>query len=428
MYMKLKCVKRALASLALNAGLAMGVTVAQGIKKTVAYKKQAGIGVPAIGAGGQLLRRRTNVFQRNADSYESDEIVSHHMSTGIAFGLHKVSGKHAGLLSPKTYADFFAAILEAAFVAGVSAVAASVTIAGAGPTFTVTRAAGSYLTDGFKIGDVVRLTVGALNAANINKNLWVTNVSALVLTVMPLNGAVLVAEGPVANTTVAVFNKKTKVPLTGHTKDFFTFEDWYADVAKSELWTDVRIGSLALGMPASGNCTIDMDFVGLNRTLAGAQALTAPTAETATSIMASVNGLIQVNGVTQGAVTGLQFSIANSAADSGPVVGADVAADVSTGRIKVSGQFTALFTDSVIQALYDNETVTSLAIAVTADNTAASDFMAFILSRIKITNDAPDDGEKAITRTYPFVAEYNIAGGATLTADQTIISVQDSAA
>lgn len=422
--LKMRCVRAALAL-----GFVQGVTVAQGIKKTVSYKKQVGLGTPAIGAGAQYLRRKTNVFTRDVDAYEADEIVSHHQSTGVSFGLHKVAGKHEGLLSAKTYADFFAAILEAAFAAGASTVAASITIGGAGPTYTVTRAAGSWLTDGFKAGDVIRLSVGALNAANINKNLWVLAVtSATVLTVMTLNGSALVAEGPIATTTASVYNKKCKVPLTGHTKDFFTFEDWYSDITKSELWTDVRIGQIALALPASGNATIGMDFVGLNRTLAGAQAQTTPSAETATGIMSSVNGLVAVNGSSQGAVTGVQINIANGAADSGPVIGADVAADVSSGRIRVSGQFTALFSDAVIQALYDAETITSLQVALAADATAASDFMGISLSRIKLTNDAPDDGEKAITRTYPFTAEINVAGGALLANDQTIITVQDSAA
>jgi hypothetical protein len=38
----------------------------------------------------------------------------------------------------------------------------------------VARSAGSWLTDGIKIGQVGRLTAGGFNAANSNKNLLVT--------------------------------------------------------------------------------------------------------------------------------------------------------------------------------------------------------------------------------------------------------------
>jgi hypothetical protein len=63
-----------------------------------------------------------------------------------------------------------------------------------------------------------------------------------------------------------------------------------------------------------------------------------------------------------------------------------------------------------------------------ADTTNASDFVAFSMSAVKLTGDAPDDGEKAIIRTYPFTAQINAAGGAALANDQTIITVQDSLA
>jgi hypothetical protein len=43
----------------------------------------------------------------------------------------------------------------------------------AGPTYTVTRGAGSWLTDGVKAGMVVPASAGALNAANLSKNLLV---------------------------------------------------------------------------------------------------------------------------------------------------------------------------------------------------------------------------------------------------------------
>jgi hypothetical protein len=87
-----------------------------------------------------------------------------------------------------------------AFAAVAAITGLSITIAGSGPTYTVTRAAGSWLTDGVKVGQVGRLTAGSFNAANLNKNLVIC-VTATVLTVMPVNGVALVAEGPIAAAT-----------------------------------------------------------------------------------------------------------------------------------------------------------------------------------------------------------------------------------
>jgi hypothetical protein len=101
---------------------------------------------------------------------------------------------------------------------------------------------------------------------------------------------------------------------------------------------------------------------------------------------------------------------------------------MSRGRVEVSGTFSALFDSTTLGALYDNETVTSLVAIMAADTTNSADFVAINLSAIKLTADDPDDGEKAVMRTYPFTAQLNATGGAGQPADQTIISIQDSAA
>jgi len=46
-----------------------------------------------------------------------------------------------------------------------------------------------------------------------------------------------------------------------------------------------------------------------------------------------------------------------------------------------------------------------------ADTTKNSDFVSFSMSAIKLTSDAPNDGEVGIVRTYAFTAEINAAGG-----------------
>jgi len=401
-------------------------TIAQGTRKITVLKKQTGIGVPATGSGGQILRRRTSVFNAPRETFESDEIVSHHQSTGIGYGMKSANGKIEGLLSAGTYATPLAALLERLFAAVTAITGVSLTTAGTGP-YTLTRAAGSWLTDGVKIGDVIR-TSAAGNANNINKNLWVVGVTALVLTVIVLNGTTLTAEGPIAAVTITVIGKKTFAPMTGHTSEYFTVEEWYADLARSELFTDMRFSQAAIGLPASGNSTISLDLVGLDRSLSAVQQLTTPTAETLTGVMPSVNGLLYLNGVQQSVVTGVQFTIGNNAANVGAVVGSKNSPDVARGRIRVSGSFTAMFDSVTIQSIYDGESAVALQTVVAADKTATSDFMSWVLGRIKLTGDAPDDGEKGIVRTYPFTAEINGSGGAALAYDQTILSVQDSAA
>jgi hypothetical protein len=241
-------------------------------------------------------------------------------------------------------------------------------------------------------------------------------------------GAAMAVKAPETGAvTITATGKYTLAPLTGHTNDYFTVEEWYSDLTKSELFSDCKVATLGVNMPASGNASISLDFVGLNRTLGSAQVLTSPTAETSTAHMAALTGFVYVNGVaTQ--VTGFTLNVANDAANTGAEIGSNAASDVTVGRIKVTGSFTALFRDTVLTTLYDGQTKVGATIVMTGDQTGTADFLAFIIGKIALTGDAPDDGEKGISRTYPFTAEINTAGGTALAWDQTILSIQDSAA
>jgi hypothetical protein len=405
------------------------MTVAQGIQKITVLKAQTGLGSPATGAGGQVLRRKTSIGKKSRATYTNDEIVQHQQSTGVNLGTASTSWDFDGLLSPGTYAAPLAGLLRKVFTAGTTTTTASLTVAGAGPLYTVTRGTGSYLTDGVKQGDVVALTAGAFNAANLNNNLLITSLTATVATVLTVNSSALVAEGPIATATMTVIGKKTMAPLTGHTDTLFTVEEWYGDISKSELFPDLRIGQCDIGLPASGNATIKLASQGLGvRTRGTTQVLTSPTAATATPVLTAVRGAVLVNGAPQAGVTSISMTIKGNLNAIGPVVGSNFNPDMSRGRIEVTGTFSALFDSTTIASLYDNETVTSLVAVMAADTTNSSGFVAINLSAIKLTDDAPDDGEKAIMRTYPFTAQLNAAGGPAQASDQTIISIQDSAA
>lgn len=404
--------------------------VAQGISKLSVIKAQTGLGVPATGTGGQALRRVTSVAKEVRATYENNEIVQHQQSTGVNLGTASTDWAFDGLLSPGTYSTVLAALIRKVFTATAPIVSASLTIAGTAPAFTITRGTGSFLTDGVKIGDVVRITAGTYaNPVNRDNNLLVTGVTALVLNVITVNNTVLIAEGPIATSTLTVIGKKALAPLTGHTDTLFTLEEWYSDIAKSETFPDLRIGKADIAIPASGNATIKLAAQGLGvRTIGTAQVLTTPTAATTSPVLTGVRGVLMVNGAEILTVTGVSVSIDAALNPMGPIVGSNFAPDMSRGRIKVTGQFTGLFDSTTLSTLYHNETVTSLVALMTADTTNNSDFVSFNLSAVKLTGDAPDDGEKAVIRTYPFVAQLNASGGAALASDMTIISVQDSLA
>lgn len=409
------------------------MTIGQGVNKQVRIKRQTAQGTIASTSGGQILRRKTATFELKRDTYNTaDEMASHQQLTSERQGTQMVDGKLAGFLSPGTYADLFAQILRKDFAAGgttgpLTTVAAAVT-AGAFGTFT--RSAGSFLTDGLKVGDVGRwvgwATTGAPNNAH---NFVITGLTATVMTGKMLDN---VAVGPKAagdSVTFTVTGKKSYIPESGHTDIFNTVEEWRPDVAISQVSTDVKCHQAAVKLPGSGNAEVDFTFTGLDQLADSATAyFTAPTAESTTDVLSTATGVLVLNGTENVVVTNIDFTIDGQGTALDGVVGTNLRAGIQTKKVLVKGSFSAYLESSALHTLFRNETETTLISILTAGRAAASDFVGFSMPRVKILGSAPDDGEKATVRTYQFSALYDFSGGAGTDSDKTTLSVQDSQA
>jgi hypothetical protein len=411
------------------------MVIAAGLFKQLAYKVESAYGTAPGQSGGQVLRRIESTIDLAKETYASNEKRTDFQIADFRHGVRRVQGSVNGELSAGTWKDLFGVLLKRDFAAVTAISAVGLTIAGTGPTYTVTRATGSFLTDGVKVGDVVRLSVGSLNAANLSKNLLVVDIgSATVLTVLPLNGVALVAEGPISGCTVTVVGKKTFVPTTGHTDRSIAFEHWYSDLVQSELFLGCKIGRAAIQLPPTGIATANFEVMGQDLAdtsakrggvAATSQYFTTPTAATSTGSLAAVNGVLRVADTTIATITGLSIDVAaNYTGD--PVVGSNVVPQMFPGRLVVTGQFTAYFDSVTLRDAFVNETEINLAAAFTADNSAAADFLTFVLPRIKVGGAAKGDSDGGLVQTFPFQALLNTAGGTGVKTERTTISIQDS--
>lgn len=400
---------------------------ATGVFKQVKYKVESTYGTVPAAATAQALRRVTSTLDLAKDTYESNEIRTDLQVSDFRHGVRRVKGAINGELSPGTYKDFFAAALKRAFAAVTAITGASITIAGAGPTYTVTRAAGSYLTDGLKIGDVIRLSVGSFNAANLNKNLMITALTALVATVFVVNAVALVAEGPIVTSTVTVIGKKTFTPQTGHTDLSYSIEHWYSDLVQSEVFSGCKVDKIDVALPPTGMATAAIDFMGQNVTTAGAEYFTSPTAATTSGVLAAVNGVLRAGGTAYATLTGLSLSL-DPGFSGDPVVGSNTVPFLFPGTVKISGQFTAYFDSTTLRDAFLNETEIDLMAIFTTDNTATADFVTFVVPRLKVGGASKNDGQGGIVQTFPFVALFNNNGGTGISTEKTTLSMQDSLA
>ena len=400
------------------------MAIARGVSKILSFKRETTWGVPAGDTGGQQLRRVTADFNLTKENYESQEINPSFQTIDSRHGVRSVEGSLEAELSPGTYSEFMEAILARDFTAGGTATGMSITIAASGAFYTVTRAAGDWLADGFYVGNLIRLTGAGFAPANVGNNLLVVGLTALVATVVLLSDTPLVAEGPIASASAAVIGQQTYVPTTGHTDPSFTVESWYADIAQSELTVGLKPASMDLSMPSTGLVTSSFSFMGKDMSQTGtSQYFTNPAAVTTKGIFASISGAVIVNGQPVALITSADLSVSRNQ-EAATVVGSNVAAEIFVGRITASGSMSVYFTDNVFRDYFDDEAKISLIFALTTGEEKNADAMTFTMGKVKVNSATKSDAELGLVQSMDFQALQNDVTSGGLVA--STILVQDT--
>lgn len=404
------------------------MTIARGVAKKVAYKKEApgSWGVLPGASGAKYLRRVTSDFTLNKETYESNEIRTDYQVADFRHGVRSAGGSLNGELSAGSYSDFMAAVVAQDFAAVSSIASLSITItAPVSGLQTIVRSTGSWITDGVQVGNIIRLSGGTLPIDTTGVNLLVVAVVALTLTVKVVNGTTLTTQGSaVTGVTLAFPGKKSFAPLTGHTDDSFTIEQWFSDIAQSEVYTGMKVGSVAMQLPSTGLTTVDITFQGKDLTSTGTtQYFTTPAAASSTGIFAAVNGAVIVNGVPSAVITSADFTVERGL-EAANVVGNNNASDIFTGRIRVNGNISVYFQDNVYRDMFKNETEASIVFALSADNSGGANVISFVMPRVKLGSAGTADGEMGIVSQHSFVALLNSVTTAGLPA--TTLQIQDT--
>lgn len=406
------------------------MTIASGVAKELRYKRETSWSVLPATNSAQFLRRVSSELDLQKDTYQSSEIRKDKQIADFRHGVRSVSGPINGELSPGTYADFFRAMLRQAFQsAPTTGTIASVVVTSAQPQYV--RGSGSFITDGFKVGDVGRWTGGtAAGTNNNNRNFMISALGSTQMSGFNLDGTDVVAAGTQASVMVfTLAGKKTWVPSTGQIDESFAFEHWYADISQSERFAGCKISEMGLVLPPTGIATLNMQFNGRERTTGTVEYFVTGSAsgETSTGLVAAVNGIILVGTNQVGSVTGLGLNMHGNHSMQ-PVVGSNLYPAITLGRFTADGQITAFFEDGVLRDLFDSETEATVMAAMSVSDAGTADFVSFVCPRVKFGGSAKDDGEKQIVQTLPFQALLNTAGGTAANSQLTTLSIQDSQA
>jgi len=386
-----------------------------GMDVEVRYKVESVYGTPVTGAGGEMLRCHAGSGLSMARSpIEDPEIRSDRMESMMRLGGKSVAGTYPGTLSVGTFNTFLGALFRHAWAAAAPAITCDAGAVYTSLATTVTNTltlvgTGSFLTQGVRVGDVVRLS--AMGAGVVNINAVVATVAANSLTVLGAPWANITAD----TNAVLTICKKLR-PALGTIADpvvesSYTCEEYFETIDESEQYAGCRVSSMKLTFTPTGVVKVEFGMVGQTVAIlaAGASApgLTTPTEYTSVGLIAA-DATIYVAGTAIATVTGGEVTF-DLSAQGIEVVGSLVTPDVWTGKMKVRGQITAVRTlltgSHLARYIAETDNVEMSLMFVEPDAAAPIDFVHLFIPRIKYTGDTKNWGnEGPVVETIPFMA------------------------
>lgn len=328
----------------------------------VDFMVQSVIGTPVSGAGASRFRINSGApgLVLNKAKIRSNESRSDGMSTRGRHGSRSISGNYPADATLGTFEELIEALMRGTWDASdlviteADASLASITTT----TSTIVAGAGSWITAGLKVGDVIVLS-GHSTAANNGIPLRIVTLTALTITVA---GTPLTLNA-VADTAFTV--TRAKKLTNGTTRRCFTFEESEVDLDESVQIPDCRVSSLKLTMGTDAMIGLDFGIVGIGTytMLSGGSspAFTSPTETTTQGLVGSDAGLY-LNGAKRTVLTSLD-AMFDTKCQTQPVIGANQGPDVYEGNMEpITGNFTGIREGQTMLSSFDAETTVNLGI------------------------------------------------------------------
>lgn len=390
----------------------------------VAYKEQSVMGTPETGSGGLGFRANSGGLNLTKDPINSNENRRDGQRTRGRHGSRSVSGQYTGNLSVGTFDSLIAAMLWGAF--GSDLVITEATSGGptqiTTTTSTIVGNAGSWITAGLRVGDMIRLTNHS-TAGNNSKNLGpILGLSATTIT-LPAGQLTLNA---VADTAFTI--TRPKKVICGSTRKAFTFEEREIDIDGSEIFEWCRVSSLEISLQPNAMATVTIGLVGRNMTTAeggSSPSLTSPT-YTTTQGLTAVEAALYLGTTQVTDLTGVTIRMDRRAAGN-PVVGSNLTPDVFDNDLEITGSITGLRQDFTRTTAFLNETDLSLSLKFAENETEPADFIAVHVPYLSLATSSKSelgqDGPR--TQTLDLLIGKDERGGAY---EATMIAFQSTAA
>lgn len=387
----------------------------------VAFKAQSGKGTLATGGSGYVLRTTGGGLQYAKGVYGSKEVRRDLMRSRGRHGLKTVTGTYPVELSLAMLDAFLEALFRTTAETALVKTEAdnSLTSVAVDSSGTLTAGGGSWITAGFRVFDIVRLTNNSA-AGNNGRNLLITGLTATVMTVVCLDGGTLTTAGADTSFTLTRPGKKITNPAAPVAPIYFTIEEWDGDLDLARVFGDCRVHQVKFTMQPSGIIMADITFTGtglFDKNSGGSSpSLTSPSEFTGIP-MSAIDAVVRFGSTVRAELTGFDLTI-DIGAVAPEVAAATISPDVFTGSMGVSLSMSMLMSDYTDLTAFVAETAMTLSATFAENESEPKDFFSiavpnFTLGGWEPSNFSMEAGPRTITIPVPVdLVGKDVTGGA----------------
>lgn len=377
----------------------------------------------------QMIKQRVTGRAVNLTkaTLESEEIDADGQDTDLRHGFNRVQGSLGFQFGLKDYDDPIELVMQNSFGA-VNVTGGPLFAAVGGGSAGFTRTAGSFITDGFRPGDIIR-TSGF--DSTINNGDWlVLTVGAGFLVVYDPNQTI-VSETSVGGTGRTISYPGRRVDV-GTDLTTVTLERAFLDILRYQPFHGCGFDSWQMNVQPESMVGGSFGILGLRAAAMASSPLSssAIVEPTGNSPMDAFTGVIFENGAATAVATAVSFTLARNMSLN-PVIGSEFSPDLFPGQAKGNATLTAYFENEGLFNRFVNETESSMWFKFPDPNNPLS-FISIVFPRIKYTGadmDPPQQGPVPIEMPFRFLKKVGLAvPGGLLVNSMMTVQVSNAAA
>jgi hypothetical protein len=386
----------------------------------VAHKVEGTYNTQPGASGATVLRVKGGGLNLAKTPINSEEIRGDALTAMARHGSQSVAGSYQAELSVDAFDEVLEGVMRSTWVAAVAITQATMTSITTTAS-TIVAAAGSWLTQGVRVGDIVTLT-GHATAANNDLRLRVKTVTASTITVI---GTPLTTDASPDTTFTLTVLRKVKNGTTP-TKRTFYIDQYNQDIDLSQVFGGCRYTSFKVSGTPDGMAEAEIGVLGASATALASGAspyYTTPTTPTGAPLVFA-DALIAFgtpgNAADIAILTAVELNL-EITAKTEPVVGSSISPDVFDNEVRLSGSFSMLRDDLAKFQGFVDETEYELHILLQEATAVPKACLSFFVPRLKLMgNDAPLGNDGGLIQTVPWTAGVSVG---TSSLDTTMLTI-----